>query len=211
MPKQINNLFIRISTFFQIFIFILLLPVSVYSQSVSNLDIFNKLIDSTATQINKVLPSSSKEIYLQLSLGKEYSIFENRIIADLQSSGRNISIFIDSVSQHRTILNIVVYDASVNYGDMFRRSLFGSFYVPRIISIKGNFGIYSSRTVVHKFFFSSVDTVKVSEVSSLENLSFPFTHDKLPPEPFFSSFYEPLIAIGTAAVTIYLFFKVRSK
>jgi len=42
-------------------------------------------------------------------------------------------------------------------------------------------------------------------------MSLPFTRAELPPEPFFSGLLEPAVAIGSAAVAIYLLFAVRSK
>jgi len=53
--------------------------------------------------------------------------------------------------------------------------------------------------------------VKVEEIKYLQNESFPFTTGKIPPEPFLSAIAEPLIAIGTAAAVVILFFSVRSK
>ena len=61
------------------------------------------------------------------------------------------------------------------------------------------------------FNFSKIDTVKYDDINSLENQGIPFTTAEVPPEPFFSSLLEPAIAIGAAALTIYLFFNVRSK
>jgi hypothetical protein len=48
-------------------------------------------------------------------------------------------------------------------------------------------------------------------VKSLENQALPFTKGEVPPEPLFSSLLEPAVALGTAAVVIYLFFSIRSK
>ncbi len=56
-----------------------------------------------------------------------------------------------------------------------------------------------------------MDTVKVDDIKFLENESFPFTKGTTPSEPFLSGFAEPLIAIGTAAAVIVIFFTVRSE
>ena len=57
----------------------------------------------------------------------------------------------------------------------------------------------------------SSEEAKKLLIKSLENESFPFTKGAVPPEPFLSGLAEPLIAIGTAAVIIALFFSIRSK
>lgn len=51
----------------------------------------------------------------------------------------------------------------------------------------------------------------VSDVKNLENISYPFTQAQLPAEPFLASVYEPVIAVGVTAITVILFFTVRSK
>jgi hypothetical protein len=62
-----------------------------------------------------------------------------------------------------------------------------------------------------EFEITRIDTVKVDDLKSLENDSFPFTKGTIPPEPFLSGFAEPLIAIGIAAAVIVIFFTVRSE
>jgi len=48
-------------------------------------------------------------------------------------------------------------------------------------------------------------------VKSLENPNHPFTKGNIPAEPFFESIPEPVLAIGTAATAVILFFILRSK
>ncbi len=211
MQKRQNKFSTKNYIPFYLFFLILLKPVFLYPQSTNNLDVFDNLVDSASVQIRNSIPAASKNIYLQLNLGQSYSVFGNRLIADLQSGGINVSTIRDTSLNSPPILSFVIDNARVKYGEMFRKAFFGSFYVQRDISIKGNFAIITNKSVVQKFSFNSLDTVRVSDVRDLENESFPFTQGKLPTEPFFSSFYEPVIAIGTAAVAIYLFFKVRSK
>ena len=61
----------------------------------------------------------------------------------------------------------------------------------------------------YKYNFS--DTVALSNINNLQNIAYSFTSPEIPNEPFFSSLLEPTIAIGTAAVAVYLFFNIRSK
>jgi hypothetical protein len=50
----------------------------------------------------------------------------------------------------------------------------------------------------------------MSDVESLENSGIPATHGVIPKEGLFSTFLEPLVAIGAMAVAVYLLFHVRS-
>ena len=59
--------------------------------------------------------------------------------------------------------------------------------------------------------YDKSDTVLFDEIKSLSNSSLPFTKGEAPAEPFFASLWEPVIAVGTAIVTIFLFFTIRSK
>ncbi len=94
---------------------------------------------------------------------------------------------------------------------MFRDGWFGAHYVQRYCALYGNYLQSFSVEGKKDFEFSIIDTVKVEEIKYLQNESFPFTKGKIPPEPFLSAIAEPLIAIGTAAAVVILFFSVRSK
>jgi hypothetical protein len=62
-----------------------------------------------------------------------------------------------------------------------------------------------------EFEISVTDTVKVEDIKYLENESFLFTKGAVPAESFISGMAEPLIAIGTAAAVVVLFFTIRSE
>ena len=74
----------------------------------------------------------------------------------------------------------------------------------------GNYYI-STNQQVKDFNLSTKDTINVEDVEIIEDRSYPFTQGELPAEPFFSSILEPVVAISAAAVTVILFFSVRSK
>ena len=92
-----------------------------------------------------------------------------------------------------------------------RDGLLGDEKVPRILELKGNYLIKNSKETVKTFEYFYADTISVDEIKSVENISYPFTQAEVPAEPFFSNLWEPVIAIGAAAVAVYLFFSVRSK
>ena len=201
--------FVKFSNSF-LLTFFLILSSNNFAQNKTNLELFNTQLDSAVSKVINNLPSNVDTINLNLTLGNSYSIFENRIIADFNSMKKQVQLNTGHFSNF-TEVNFVIENATVTYGEMFRKSLFGTFYLQRILNLKGSFAILKNATKVHNFNFSTKDTVKVSDINQIENNSYPFTKGKVPSEPFFANLYEPVIAIGTAAVAIYLFFTIRSK
>lgn len=180
------------------------------SQTKTNLEVFFSLTDSLADEVASEISGKDEGIVLSLNLGETYSVFANNIRSGLLKEG--IKIF--PVSPDRQILpglNLNLTDAKIEYGESEREGWFGDYYVPRTVSIEGNYLNSSSMNGLQKFHFVSVDSVKVDDIGTLESDSFPFTKGQIPAEPFFSSLWEPVVAIGVAAVTVILFFSVRSK
>lgn len=184
--------------------------INILSQSATNLDVFYSLTDSLVDQINSEIPSSQKKILLTLNLGQSYSLFSNSIKDKFIKSGREILEQSPDEVNIPTV-NIVIEGAGVEYGEMFRDGWFGSHYIQRYSTIFGNYLQSISERGKKDFEITKVDSVKVEDIKYLENESFPFTKGTIPPEPFLSGFAEPLIAIGTAAVVIVIFFTVRSE
>lgn len=189
---------------------ILLFSFNLFSQTKTNLEMFYSLTDSLVDQINFELPSTEKKILLTLNLGQNYSLFSNNIKEKFRKSGKEI------LEQPPDELNfphvdIVLEGAGVEYGEMFRDGWFGTHYIQRYSTIFGNYLQTFSESGKREFEITKVDTVKVEDLKYLENDSYPFTNGTIPSEPFLSGFAEPLIAIGTAAAVIVIFFTVRSE
>lgn len=183
-----------------------------FSQSLSqsNLGVLYTLTDSLVNKINDELPMSQKKILLTLNLGNTYSLFENNIKTAFIKNGMQI---LDQPPDELNIptINIVIEGAGVEYGEIFRDGWFGTHFLPRRAAIFGNYFQSFSDKGKENFEIAAVDTIKVEDIKELENESFPFTQANIPPEPFLSGIAEPLIAIGTAAAIIILFFSIRSK
>lgn len=207
-----HNNFNRKNIFFIILFFSFLFFVNgklCFAQK-SNLQIFYSLVDSSMGKIINHLQNSDKEIQLKIDLGNAYSVFENQIIGDFVKNNFKVETTENSTKKI-TLLNYVLDNAKVNYGDIFRDGLLGSYFLPRNISLSGNYLINSNKIIVQNFNYSYKDTVLVDDLKNLENYSYPFTKGEVPSEPFFSSLFEPLVAIGTAALAVFLFFTIRSK
>jgi len=189
---------------------ILFASLNLFSQTKTNLDIFYALTDSLVDQINSEIPSSEKKILLTLNLGQSYSLFTNSIKERFRQNGKEI---LEQPPDEIKIphVDIVMEGAGVEYGEMFRDGWFGTHYIQRYSTIFGNYLQTFSESGKKEFEITRKDTVKVDDLKFLENDSFPFTKGTIPSEPFLSGFAEPLIAIGTAAAVIVIFFTVRSE
>jgi hypothetical protein len=195
---------------FWLFLSSLLFIVNLYPQSSTNLEQFYSLTDSLTKQIIIELPDDQDRILLTQNLGEQYSLFSNHIkTAFIKNSTEILDIPMEELSIPH--VNIVIENAGVEYGEMFRDGWFGAHYVQRYCSLYGNYLQSFSAEGKKEFEYSIVDTVKVEDIKSLENESFPFTKGKIPSEPFLSGIAEPIIAIGIAAAVVILFFSVRSK
>ena len=193
-----------------IIVIIFLSSLKVNCQTKTNLDVFYSLTDSLVAKINSEIPSGEKKILLTLNLGQNYSLFSNSIKERFIKHRKEI------LNQPPDELNIPTVDivmegAGVEYGEMFRSGFFGTHYIQRYSTIFGNYLQSFSEKGKQEFEITILDTVKVEDINSLENASYPFTQAAVPPEPFVSGLAEPLIAIGTAALVIVLFFTIRSE
>lgn len=187
-----------------------LIPFSVMAQpqSPSNLDVFYTLVDSASDMLIKDL-GDAKKVNLELNFGIDYSIFANQVRGKLLRNGVQL-VTDQNEGENFVRVNLVLDNSYVGYSEQEKDGLFGDFYTERTIKISGNYFI-SRNSEVEDFGFTSKDQVRVEDVDELENRSYPFTQGDLPPEPFFSTLWEPIVAIGAAAVTVILFFTVRSK
>lgn len=181
-----------------------------FAQSLTNLEQIFGLIDKSGKEIALSLNSQSKNIGLKYNCPAEYKILEQRIEFAFSRSSIN---FNKENSVDYSILNYNLDIAGINYKRVFKDGWFGNMLVERESFIRGTYVLENKGVFLlsEKFDYSVTDTIKKDDISSLENLSLPFTKDEIPPEPFFSGLLEPIIAVGTAVVTVILFFTVRSK
>jgi hypothetical protein len=180
----------------------------ILAQTVSNLKQFYSVIDS-ASSLLLIDLGNTKEVKLDLSLGKFYSVLGNQVRNNLLKNG--IKLNDDSSSDiNQVTVNFVIDNCNVVYSQPERDGLLGDFYTERNIGVSGNYFI-SKNQAIKNFDIVKKDTVQIKDVEEIEDNSYPFTQGDIPAETFFSSILEPVVAISAAAITIILFFSVRSK
>ncbi|MGA7721968.1 MAG: hypothetical protein WCA84_12440 [Ignavibacteriaceae bacterium] len=204
---------IRFQFTFICYIFILTLllySLELHSQTKSNLEIFYTLADSAAINAVKNIPADETNVKLDFGTGNIYSIFNNKLMESFQKAGKTV---LNGPKYDSTAINVSfrIDKTNIGYGELFQKNLFGDFYTERQINISGNYILFFKGMISHNFQFSYSDTVNVTEIKNIENIAFPFTQGKIPTEPLLTSIYEPVIGLGAAALTVILFFTVRSK
>jgi hypothetical protein len=178
------------------------------AQTKTNFEMIDSLLfvstEKIAGELNK-----EEDYFLEFIAADDYEILKSKIIQFLKLRDFNIN---DSENaQNKLLYNLE--EVKINYTDVFKDGLFGTYLVKRESHLDGSFYLSKNGNIgdVNSFNHFLADTVLYSEISQLDNIAYSFTSADLPEEPFFSSTLEPVIAIGTAAVAVYLFFNIRSR
>ena len=187
-----------------------------HDSSRTTLSIFNELGSEAGTDIASAAHFQSGDSIgiHSVSSGNDAWIIQNAVTSSLRSRGC-VLFSGDTVSgREHYRLEIFSSEMNVRYGDMFRDGMFGTQKAPRNVSVSVQYKCSDSRTeqiiadgIVRK---TSVDTILVDEIPSLENPGVKSTHGDFPYGQFLDKIVEPFIIIGSAGVIVYLFFHVRS-
>lgn len=173
------------------------------------MQVFYSLVDSSVAKINQKI--STADIKISFTTGSYFDVLQNQVISDFEKLNRKILPMTNKNSSDMTKVNYTIVNAKVKYGEMERDGFLGDFIMPRKIELSGSYSINNKIINAESFKVTNIDTVAVDDVGAIEDPSYSFTRGNVPPEPFLSSLLEPVIAIGSAAVAVILFFTVRSK
>lgn len=179
------------------------------AQKKTNLEIVDSLLGLSVSQISNTFQNKEQNYKFQFNSPEDYIALSNSILEKLQKNGFKFSTEVEQSE----ILNYSIKNISVGYPEMFRDGIFGNYLVNRKIYFEGSFYLSANGKLgeVENFVYDVSDTLALDDINSVQNIAYGFTSPEIPNEPFFSSIIEPAIAIGTAAVAVYLFFNVRSK
>jgi len=192
-----------------VILLITILSTKLFSQALSNLERIDLLVDQSTEKISSTLNDTTTSYFVENRTPEEYSILNDRVIAGLNQKG----IKINSNSSQLNKINYTISHAGVKYSDLFKDGIFGGYLLERKFNLSGNYVVEKNGDIFRSntFEISKTDTIKYDDFAFIENNSLPFTKANVPPEPFLPSIIEPVIAITAVAVTIILFFSVRSK
>jgi hypothetical protein len=179
------------------------------AQKKTNLEIVDSLLGLSVSQISNTFQNKEQNYKFQFNSPEDYTALSNSILEKLQKNGFKFSTEVEQSE----ILNYSIKNISVGYPEMFRDGIFGNYLVNRKIYLEGSFYLSANGKLgeVENFVYDVSDTLALDDINSVQNIAYGFTSPEIPNEPFFSSIIEPAIAVGTAAVAVYLFFNVRSK
>jgi hypothetical protein len=178
------------------------------SSTKTNLDVVNSLVEESIKSSIDGLPFEDIAYYINFNSAPEYNLMSNRAEIAL---GKLVTVT-DNKAKALYNLSYTIEEIRTSYINPEKDGLFGSYNLTREISLKGTFVVGSLGSLIRSDDFEQTysDTVEFDSVKDLETMSLPFTRGKKPDEPFFSSLLEPAIALGAIAITIVLFFTVRS-
>lgn len=177
------------------------------AQPASNLEVIYGMISNSIDSIKPHI--DGKELFLEFNSPSDFSFLRNQVILNFSDNGFEIYDTRDKTDKK---LGYTIDNIKVNYDKVFRDGLFGDYFVERGISLNGSYSVIEEKVMKSgEFNQFQRDSVNYDMVKDLESVSIPFTKGAIPPEPFWKGILEPVIAVSAAAVTVFLFFSVRSK
>lgn len=174
------------------------------AQMKSNFEIAEELTQQSVNELQVEI--DVEELMFKSNLTGEFKILENGFMNSVKSRFPSSNFANDNFHFSYSIKSI-----ETKYENSFQKNLFGDLHCERKIILNGSWFGNDSKTPLKNFSFTSVDTISVLEIENVENGSIYFTRGEIPDTPIWSSIYEPIIIIGSAAAAVYLFFTVRSK
>ncbi|PKL83343.1 MAG: hypothetical protein CVV24_05330, partial [Ignavibacteriae bacterium HGW-Ignavibacteriae-3] len=153
------------------------------------------------------LIGADKQINLTLTTSQSLEILKPDIFKEFIDRGKII------IRDEGTAVSYTLISAEVKYGSSFSDGIFGGILIQREIVIRGNLTVSRTGFVPRpsEFTETALDTIELEDISSIENKSIPFTQAPIPSRPLLSTFWEPIIVVGTLIGSVILLFTVRSK
>jgi len=190
-------------------ILFLLVSISSIAQTKTNLDVIYKLIDRSVSKADPIL-GTKQTINLSFTSSSSLEILKPKIFQAFSEHGYSLTAY---TVESNPAVNYTATSLKVEYKNPFSDGLFGGLMLEREISFNYSLTITNADKTIKSFNYteSQIDTVKLDEISGLENQTLPFTQSSIPSAPLLSNLWEPIIVVGTLIVTIVLLFSIRSK
>ena len=190
-------------------ILFLIISGSSIAQTQTNLDVIYKLINRSVSRTDSIL-GAKKTINLTFTSTPILEVLKPKIFQAFGEGGFSLTA---STVESNPAVNYTVTSLKVAYGNPFSDGLFGGLLLEREVSFNYSLTVTGTEKTIKTFSYreNQIDTVKVDEISGLENQTLPFTQSSIPSTPLLSNLWEPIIVVGTLIVTIVLLFSIRSK
>lgn len=177
----------------------------------SNIQAYQLLAERIGDSVNAHIPGAdSLRVFLSVKPEGTAWLVQGGIAQALQKRGRTVVVAMPAGFQ----ADLGIMEMHVVYGNAHTEGLFTGKVANREVVLNIGARVVDQRsgvvTLNKEFHESMRDTVRVSEIPTLQDPNVPITQGALPGEGFFSSLAEPLIMLGAVAVAVYLLFTVRS-
>ncbi len=167
------------------------------------------LIGKSIARADSLL-GGKKTINLSVTTAQALDILKPSV---LQAFNKGEFLLKTSDSESGISVNYNLISVNVQYKNSYSEGFFGDIAFEREVSVNGSFTIIKGNNVFSpvEFTETKLDTIKLDEIAIVENKSILFTQGQIPSQPLLSTFWEPILVVGTLIVTVILLFTVRSK
>jgi len=168
-----------------------------YLQDIRKNDLDSILIDVSHLE-------TVKQDYLRILLGNwfhanSFQVFRN---------------YHQGLSFQGMVFEINAYQLDVFYSKPYEKKFFGSDFINRriLLNLNGQFYITGSQkvqiAVVREINYS--DEIPYAEISAMELSGYPFARGRREDYSFWDKMYEPVLAVTSVAILVFLFFSQRT-
>jgi hypothetical protein len=179
------------------------------AQTQNNLDLIYKLIDKSVAKTDSLL-GGKQTINLSITAAQPLEILKPFVLQAFNNRGYQLKA---NDGKAELSVNYTLISVNVEYKNSYSDGLFAEIALEREIKINGSISLIKSNHIVKPFGFTEtrMDTVQLNEITDLEDKSVPFTQGQIPSQPLLSTFWEPIVVVGTLIAAVILLFTVRSK
>jgi hypothetical protein len=187
----------------------LLISFSSIAQTKTNLEVIDKLIDRSVSKADSIL-NSKQTINFLFTSSPVLEVLKPKIFQTFNEHGYTLT---STTNESNNAVNYTATSVKVEYQNPFSNGLFSSLLLEREISFNYSLTVTGADKTIRSFSYTAnqIDTVKLDEISGLEDKTLQFTQSSIPSTPLLTNLWEPIIVIGTLIVTIVLLFSIRSK
>ncbi len=177
----------------------------------SNMRVYQLLAARIGDSLDVHLPQEdSLRILVAMKPEATAWLVQGDIARALQRGGHTVVVAMPAVYQ----ADLGILEMHVAYGNVRTEGMFTGKVADREVLLIMGARLVDQRsgivTLTREFRETMEDTVRVTDIPTLEDPNVPITQGSLPGEGFFSSLVEPLIMLGAVAVAVYLLFTVKS-